>query len=215
MSGRGLVLFLLLSFLITGSLESKVLNFEGSIKFIKETVFDTSYVVIYVKGEKMRVDEVNSRKTVIQSLLIDLNRAQVIVLSPSKKLFKEIPIQSNTNQTPEDFEIIKTQNRMQFNGETCYQWRVKDISRNTEVTYWVSDFEYDFFPQLLKIFRNPEAGFRLFSYIPDFQGNIPVLTVERTILRKKKTEIELAEVNKRELNDKLFRIPPGYQKIVL
>jgi hypothetical protein len=109
--------------------------------------------------------------------------------------------------------VQKTENSKQINGQTCYQWRVKDPERNTEIAYWVFEENLDFFATLLQLLNRTEYSLAVFREIPGSIGFFPMLTEERTLLRKEKLKIALVDINEKELNSGIFKIPSGYKAV--
>lgn len=204
-------LFILLPFMTQAS--PNVKKFEGSIKLKKETIYDTSYVTIQVKGNQVRLDEYDCKKKLVSIYIINLETEKVLALSPKNKLFYELRPTKIMQASNSDTTIIKTDNHMQFDGQSCCQMRVKCISSDTEVAYWVTENNFDFFTTMNKILRKYKPNIDIFSYFPDINGVFPLLTVERTLLRKEKMKIQVTGINESLLSETLFRIPLGYQKI--
>jgi len=193
---------------------SNVDKFEGSIKLKKETVYDTSYVLIQVRGNQVRLDEYDSKKNVTSIYIINLESEKVLALSPKHKLFYELSPSRSIQMPSDDATIINKENKIVLEGQSCCQMRVKSISRNTEVAYWVAERDFDFFMAMNKILRKVKPDVDLFAYFPDVKGLFPMLVVERTLLRKEKMKVLVTAINESMLSDNLFKIPLGYQKIV-
>ncbi|MCK5169884.1 MAG: DUF4412 domain-containing protein, partial [Bacteroidales bacterium] len=131
-----MVNFLLSFLLLLSSTNTNVESFEGSIEMIQESYYDTSYFTYFVKKENVRIDKFDNNHTLTQSLLINLEKEQIYILNPSKKLYTKSDINSKPNPDSENFTILKTENSRMVGEYVCYQWRVKNKERNTEVSYW-------------------------------------------------------------------------------
>jgi hypothetical protein len=191
----------------------KVQKFEGSINLKKETVFDTSFVTIRVKGDQVRLDEYDSKRNLVSIYILNLVSEEVLALSPKYKLFYELR-PTRAIQFPNDDTITtRTENRMILEGHSCCQMRVKSISRDTEVAFWVTGNNFEFFKAMNKILRRVKPDINIFSYFPDIHGAFPMLTVERTLLRKERMKVLVTGITELPLSENLFRIPLGYQKI--
>lgn len=188
-------------------------SFEGSIDFVHESHYDTSYFTYYVKGNHIRIDKFDNKKELIQSLIIHLDQEEIFILSPSKKLYTKLEKKTVENYNSENFTILKTDNHKEVNGIVCYQWRVKNTECNTEVAYWVSQNDFYFFEDLVKLINRTDKTYDFFEKIPETQGFFPMLTVERTLLRKEKSRIYVADIKKQKLNDTQFTIPSDYELI--
>lgn len=188
-------------------------KFEGSIKLKKETVYDTSFVVLQVRGNQVRLDEFDNKKNLISIYIINLESEKVLALSPKQKLFYELsPCRAIQKQT-DDATTINTENIMILDGQSCCQMRVKSVSRDTEVAYWVAEKNFDFFRAMNKILRKVKPDIDFFSYFPDVKGLFPMLIVERTLLRKEKMKVLVTGISETMLSENVFKIPLGYQKI--
>ncbi|HCT29506.1 MAG TPA: hypothetical protein DIW31_01955 [Bacteroidales bacterium] len=209
----GFILFITL-IALTVKASSKLDNFEGSIKLKKETVYDTSYVLIQVSGNRVRLDEYDSKKNVTSIYIINLESQKVLALSPQRKLFYELSPSRSIQIPNDDAAIINKENTIVLEGQSCCQMRVKNIARDTEVAYWVTERDFDFFLAMNKILRKVKPDIDLFNSFPDVKGLFPMLAVERTLLRKEKMKIIVTAINESKLNDNIFTVPLGYQKIV-
>lgn len=185
-------------------------SFEGNINFVRETAFDITYITILVKGSKVRVDEHDNSRRLLSSHLINLDDEKVIALSHDRKLFLEVPVRQNL--TNGNFEIRKTGNHKEIKGQVCYQWRVRDVKRNTEIAYWVYPERFEFFESLLRLLNRTELSLSVFKDIPENGNFFPMLTEERTLLRKEKLRMAVVDINETNLNSKLFEIPNGYKQ---
>lgn len=205
---RKLLLLNLFIVFIFSTTQANLRSFEGNINFVRETAFDTTHISILVKGTKVRVDEYSSSKRLISSHLINLESESVVAISHDKKLYIDIPVRPSL--TNGNFEIRKTGNHKEINGQVCYQWRVKDTKRNTEIAYWVYEERFDFFESLLRLLNRTELSLSVFKDIPENGNYFPMLTEERTLLRKDKLRMAVVEINEANLNPRLFEIPSNY-----
>jgi len=204
-------LYLLLS--LTAHPESNIKYFEGSINLKKETVYDTSFVTIQVKGNLVRLDEFDCKKNLVSIFIINLENEKVLALSPKRKLFFELKPSSENPSTHEDTTVIKTENRMVLDGYSCSQVRVKSISRDSETAFWVVKNNFVFFQSMNKILRNIKSDLNIFAYFPDTTGIFPMLTVERTLLRKEKMKVLVTGIKEVVLSENLFKVPREYQRL--
>ena len=187
--------------------------FEGTIKMVEESHYDTTYYTYVIKDNQIRVDKFDHNHNSIQSLLVHLEKKEIIVLSPTKKLFTHIELSSNACANDENLTIIKTKNSRPVNGTHCNQWRVRNKEHNTEITYWVSENNFSFFAEFTALMNHSEQTFKFFDKIPESQGFFPMLMVERTLLRKVKRRVAITEIKPQTINDKLFEIPTDYKEI--
>ena len=71
----------------------------------------------------------------------------------------------------------------------CYQWSVKCKEKNTEISYWVTQNNFDFLEKMVKILNQTERSWEFFTHIPQNQGFFPMLSVERNLVRDEKIEL--------------------------
>lgn len=187
-------------------------GFEGKIKIVKESLYDTVQIEISIKGDIVRIDEINTQNVVFRSYLVNLIGEKVYVLSPNKKLYTEIVI--NATPSKSSVEFIKTQNSMEVNGVLCYQWRVRDKSRNSEVTYWVAPQDLGFMKSLVSIISRSETPLTILGLFPPVNGYIPLLSVDRTLLRKVKESVKVIDIKPAKLPANLFVIPPDFRELL-
>jgi hypothetical protein len=102
---------------------------------------------------------------------------------------------------------------MVLSGRCCCQIRVKSVSRNSEVTYWVAPNDFAFFQSMNRILRSINTNINVFSSFPNTSGVFPMLIVERTLFRKEKAKVSVTDIKETILSENLFRIPHDYQKI--
>jgi len=209
-----MVNFLLSFLLLLSSTNTTVESFEGSIEMIQESYYDTSYFTYFVKKENIRIDKFDNKHTLTQSLLINLEKEQIYILNPSKKLYTKLDISSKPNPDSENFTILKTENSRMVGEYVCYQWRVKNKERNTEVSYWVSQNNFYFFEELVRLINHTDKTYEFFEKIPETQGFFPMLCVERTLLRKEKHRLYVINITANAVSDNIFEIPSDFELVI-
>lgn len=188
-------------------------DFEGSFQIIKTSHYDTSYIFYYVKENRIRIEEHSKDAQILNSFIVDLDKDLVYAIDPSNKQFKQIIIKPYISTNDKNIEIIKSENFKYINGYKCIQWRVKNNSRNTEIAYWVAKDDFSFFSRMLELINRSDKTSVYFLHIPDNQGYMPMMAVERTILRKEKSRFEIKYINREVLNTNLFTVPGNYKQI--
>lgn len=195
------------------SFNDAVNQFEGRISMVKNTCYDTTYVNIYIKDTKVRIEEYDKTNSVDMILLYDFKEESLFILNPSKKLYTEeyIPVTKEMMQPDSNFVVLKTENSKIINGQLCYQWRVKNRYQNSEVAFWVVNNDIYIFNEVLNYLRRTNNIFNYFSIIPGTEGFFPILSVERTLLRKEKNRVLVTGIRQEKLQDNLFSIPSNYE----
>jgi hypothetical protein len=205
-----LLLFILLSF----SSYAQEAGFEGIIEFKKQTDYDTISYKYYIKGDKIRVDEVGSSiESVSGSYLIDLKEKKVIAVSHARHLYFEqppSPVAATTKGTP---EVIKTKNTKVILGQNCTEYIVKCKEENTQISYWLATGGYNFFSPMVKFLNRKDKSSVYFTKLTGVEGMFPFLSTETSLDGKDvKTKLEVVKIKKQKINAAEFNIPKGYQK---
>jgi hypothetical protein len=190
--------------------------FEGIISYVKESKYDTTYNIYYIKDNNVRIEEYDKDKNLQNVVLIDINKETSILINPEKKQYKE---NNKCDQLKKlfdnNFEINKTDNYKIINGVKCFQWRVRNTQLNTEISYWVTQSKIEFYNNLLNNLYSSENSNIFFMQIPDNKGYYPMVTEERTLLRDEKQRTTLVDIKSKQMNNNLFIIPSNYKLFVL
>ena len=186
-------------------------TFEGSIFFARITNIDTTYYAYHVKGDMVRVDELDKNKVIMNSLLVDIKNQKLTAMSPARKLYMKMHVNPYNPEPDKNFEIIKTDNKKNILGYECEQWRVKNKAQNTEISYWVADNNFCFFSDLLKLLNRSEKQAKFFLQIPGTKCLGPPLSEERTLLRSQRMKLSVIDIKKSKLDNSVFQIPPDYK----
>ncbi len=184
--------------------------FEGTIRYKNESISDTAYVTYNVSKNLIRIDENNSQGTLTRSTIVNLGSKTVIAIDPLKKLYTDIYPQASSQYSSNDFEILRTGNSKMISGYNCYQWRVRNRSANTEVSYWVAENNFAFYDDLLKTMPLTDNPYTFFLSIPKSEGFLPLDVCERTLLRDIKNKLYVLEVKEQPIAPSFFEVPAGY-----
>lgn len=192
--------------------QSKAQQFEGEIVFTKNTLKDTTYYAYKIKGSKVRIEELDRQLKLSNYIIVDTSKSIVYAVNPKRKLYVEMPKYSTHDlRDTTEFTIYKTENYKRIQGYKCYQWRVRNKKKNTEVAYWVcNDFSVSF-ADFLKLLNNKENSSLYYLHIPKTEGFFPLLSVERSVLREWRASLEVFKIEKKNLSATLFEIPNDYK----
>jgi len=194
--------------------KSLIYGFEGNITFVKQTYYDTTYYTFSVKEKMVRIDEINNRHEIMQSLIINLQDKKITALSPSQKLFTTIEKFKASDDLQKDFSVIKSQNYKYIDGHKCFLWRVRNTNLNTDMSFWVAETDFSFYSEVMSLLGRTEDYSKyclFFNQIPDAQGYFPMMVVEKTLLRDEKMKVSVQEINPRRIDNKLFVVPRDYK----
>ena len=78
---RSLLTIITFLCLFSHSSLSNIDNFEGKIKIIKESIYDTLQIEISVKNDVVRIDEISKRNIVNRGYLVDLSKEKISLVS--------------------------------------------------------------------------------------------------------------------------------------
>jgi hypothetical protein len=187
--------------------------FEGKIHLVKKTYYDTLRYTYHVRDSMVRINEYNEGDELMKSLLVNLKDKRVFAIHPDKKLYKELKLGNTRNNFSynDNFEVIKTGNTKEINGYICQQWRVRNRAKNSEIVYWVTKNSFYFVNKLINTLGNEHNYRHFFSKIPNNQGYMPILTVERTLVREEKLRLLVTDIEKESPSADYFKIPADYK----
>jgi hypothetical protein len=190
-------------------------GFEGSISFVKESCFDTTYFTYFVSEGKIRIDEYNGEKVLVNAYIININNEEVLVVNYEQKMYKRLKTKTTIDTDNKGFSIIKTMISKEINCEKCYQWRVRNKEKNTEVAYWVTQNDFTFFDKMIKILNHTDRSWEFFNHIPQSAGYLPMLSVERNLVRDEKNRTQVLQITRKPIDSAMFRIPSDYKLLVM
>jgi len=206
-------LFLTAIFAITGMLIASAQSFEGVIEFKKKTSTDTVNYIYYVKGDKVRLDEIGRKsKKVEGSFIIDLKTNSMVSLSHERKLYIEQAsgTPATVTGTP---EVKKTGNVKTILGTKCNEYVVKNPEEKVQVTYWMGDGKFDFFFKLLKVLNRKDKSAVYVQQLTNVDGMFPFLSSQMNLeTGKEDIKMEVTKVDKKTIDTTKFDIPKDYQK---
>ena len=188
-------------------------GFEGSIYFTRSNMTDVVKYAYHVKGDKVRIDEYDQNMDkIIGTLLVDLTKEELLALSHQRQLFME---RQNRDYDPgfENSVAVSSGNQKNIMGMNCQQVRVKNADANREISYWVADGEFDFFPKLMKVLKRKDNFATYYMQIPDTGGKLPIHATERDLMRNQKGSLAIDKIEEQELAADLFEVPKDYYKV--
>lgn len=184
--------------------------FEGTIEFTKTTGPVVTNYKYYVKGDHVRIEEINSRGEVQGIMLVDTKDRTVYALSPERKLYMDVP----NMRLPKDVktEVKKTGEMKDMAGYKCEKWVVKSTAEDRTITYWVAADEFNFFIPLLETLNRKDEQAVFFLEIDGAAGVFPLLGVEQKLDGSEVSKLEVTKVTKGVQKPALFEIPGDYNK---
>jgi hypothetical protein len=188
-------------------------SFEGVIAFKKQTPTDTVSYVYYVKGDKVRLDEIGSKsKKVEGSFLIDLKTNSMVSLSHERKLYIEQSSGTPAVVTGKP-EVKKTGNVKTILGVKCTEYIVKNADEKEQVTYWMGSGNFDFFFKLLKVLNRKDKSSVYIQQLTGVDGMFPFLSSQLNLeTNAEEVKLEVTKLEKKSVDAKMFEIPKDYTK---
>lgn len=202
--------FIFFFLFLTSESNTKGQEFEGKITFQKQSATDTLYYQYFVKGEKIRFEELDRNGKVVKYSIIDIKNQKMFDINPERKIYMPVSIPPYTPPKVEDLEIIKSENFQMINGYKCNQWRVINKTKNTDIQYWVTKDNFLFFNELIRITNRFDKNTLYYLQIPDNLGYLPMLSVERSLLREFRMQLSVTGIKKESVETSYFELPQGY-----
>jgi len=184
--------------------------FEGIVEFTKTTGPVITTYRYYVKGERIRIEEISARGEVQGIMLVDTRDKTVTAISPERKLYMDVP----NMRLPKDVEVQvqKTADLKDIAGYKCEKWVVKSPKEDRQITYWVAADEFSFFIPLLETLNRKDEQAVFFLQVKDNKGVFPMLGIEQKMDGAEVSRLEVTKVTKGVQKPALFEIPAGYNK---
>ena len=204
----GLIAALAATSLITTSVKAQ--SFEGVLEFTKTTGPVVTSYRYFVKGERIRIEEIGARGEVQGIMLVDTRDKTVTAISPERKLYMDVP----NMRLPKDVEVQvqKTSDLKDIAGYKCEKWLVKSPKEDRQITYWVAADDFDFFVPLLETLNRKDEQAVFFLQVKDNGGVFPMLGIEQKTDGAEVSRLEVSKVTKGAQKPALFEIPAGYNK---
>ncbi|MCC7301725.1 MAG: DUF4412 domain-containing protein [Bacteroidia bacterium] len=187
-------------------------QFEGTIAFSKKTAYDTINYLYYIKGDKVRIDELNSKTGKVEgTFLIDLKAGTMTSLSHERKMYLEQKTPAPSKPAGE-CKVEKTKNTKTINGYKCVEYKVTNSTENTIVSHWVAAGKFNFFSKMLKVLNRKDKFSVYFQQIPGMDGMFPMYSTLSAMDGKVTETMDATKVEKKAVDAGLFSIPAGYTK---
>ena len=182
--------------------------FEGVIYFQKTEGDDITFFKYYVKGDKIRIEDVNEGGKLNGILLIDMKTVSLKMLSCSAQLYIVVPL-SPPAEKPQ-VKIEKTGEIKIINGEECELWKVVDAQEFSRYEYWVNEGNYSFFSPMLRILNRKDKIALAWVSLDVNDNYFPFEGTEYSSTGKVITRLKVIEIKEKVLDPELFNIPSNY-----
>ncbi|SRR6056297_1594256 len=188
-------------------------GFEGKIMMVKKTYYDTSYIQFFVKGNQVRIDNYTSNEELGNTLIINTKSEKAYLLDFERMKYTELHIPPASSEKTDNYKILKTKNFKKINGIKCYQWRVRNRKKNSEVAFWVARKDLDFFNKLIPILSHISGTYEFYERIHGKTNYFPFMIVERSLLRKERQRLAVVDIQSTSVNNGMFNIPDSFIEV--
>ena len=200
------------AFLIAGFTTHVVAqSFEGVIEFKKATPVDTTTYIYYVKGDKVRIDEMGTKSHKVEgTFLIDLKAKTMVALNIDRKLYTNQP--ARTAPTMKGMcNVKKGSTSKTIQGIKCNEYVVTNTEDGTVITYYIADGKYSFFEPLLRLLNRSNKSSMYYLEIQNIKESFPMLSIETDLAGKPVGRLEVTKMTAKALDAGTFEIPKGYK----
>ncbi len=183
-------------------------KFEGTVEFTVTTDQGTMPMTYMIKGGDVRV-EMEGRPGMKAIFLIDAKENKTIMVIDAMKMYMESPVPQLPDTGESKVTFKKTGKTQKLLGYDCEEYLVTDGEHQTSV--WITDKLGTF-----ELFRM--GGGRQRSRVEAWQkeignkGGFPLLAVTKSGDKEVST-FKATKVEQKSLDEALFKIPEGYQKM--
>lgn len=188
-------------------------EFTGILKYIEYTPFDTTYYTVFVTKEKIRVDFYNNdgNSGADKIMIYNLKDQNILALKPADKIFKYIDGHKDVKTDIDGCQIIPNKRIYKYiNNYKCVQYRVRNTIENTDITYWIPEESFPFYSEMISMKHSMQRSHKYFFMLPNYKVAFPMETIERTLLREKKSSFKVIEFSEETIDHKVFDIPEDY-----
>jgi hypothetical protein len=218
MKKMGLILFVGFLGLVTWASVSPDLykpqdkkSFEGIISFTKKTGTSESRYKYYIKGDMVRVEELNADGTLQGIMLVNTTDKSVKAISPERKMYMDVPTKSSYSTGSVSME--KKEATKSLMSYTCNEWVANSKDEDRVITYWMAWDNFDFFIPFLKTINRKDKQAVYFLAMTGTTGAFPMLSIETKSDGTEISRLTVTDLEKKELDKTLFEIPAGYSKM--
>jgi hypothetical protein len=181
-------------------------SFEGVVEYKVTTEEGTMPMTYMMKGDNVRV-EMEGRPGMKMVLLLDTKEGKTVMLMEKMKMYMEMPSTPPPESDEAKPEVTKTGKSQKILGYECQQFLVKEGDKSSDV--WITKELGKF--QMFKMGgprgrNNDEAWQKL---IGD-EGGFPLLATTKEG-DEQLSKMEATRIEKKSLDDVLFKIPDGYK----
>lgn len=187
-------------------------SFEGVIEFKKMTESDTTGYIYYIKGDKVRIDEIGTRsKKVEGSFIIDTKAGTMKFLSHDRQTWGAHKSGAAPAVAGKPV-ITKTTNTKVLHGYKCTEYVVKNPDENTTISYWMASGKFTFFKPMLKLLNRKEKFATYYLLLPVKDGAFSLIAKQTDNSGKETGRLEVTRIEKKTIDAAQFEVPKEYKE---
>jgi hypothetical protein len=188
-------------------------SFEGIIEFKQYTAKDTTLNAYYVKGNKIKLDQLGKSSHKPEgSFLFDIGTNKITGLNHSRKIYDNVNV-SKSAPTNKIDTVIKLKEIKMLHGIKCHGYTVKSKADNVQITYWLAGSNFNFFEPSVLLWNRKDKASVYYRAIKDSKGMMPLLSVESDLSGKEISKLEVTKIDKKVLEASQLEIPKEYKKM--
>lgn len=186
-------------------------SFEGTIEFNKKIGASESRYIYYVKGDRVRVEELNTDGTIQGIMLVNTTDKTVRALSPERKLYMDVP--STSTFSTSSVSVEKKESKKSLMEYSCAEWVASSKDEDRNISYWMAFDNFDFFIPFLKTINRKDKQAVYFLAMTGTNGAFPMLSIETKSDGTEISRLAVTAINKKSMEESLFVIPDDYKKM--
>jgi hypothetical protein len=186
-------------------------SFEGIITFTKKVGTTESNYKYYVKGDKVRVEELFPDGTIEGIMLVNTKKKTIKALSPERKVYMDVPQKGALNTT--SVTVDKKDKVKTILDYTCKEWIASSESEGIKITYWMAFDNFDFFIPFLKTINRKDKQSIYFLAMTETSGAFPMLSIETKSDGTELSRLTVSSIEKKTIDDNIFTVPSNYKKM--
>ena len=181
--------------------------FEGFISFDWTKNNEKTTYKYYVKGENVRVEEINKEGAVEGIMLVNTRAGEAIALDPRQKLFMTV---KNNAMAKVPVEVQKQRGTKDLHGYKCEEYNLVNSDLDRQCHYYLAKGGFDFFVPLLRTLKRKENLVLFYMSVPEAEGSFPMIGEEKDMAGNVIMRLEVTKVTPATIDVAMFHRPPEY-----
>lgn len=187
--------------------------FEGVIEMQIKDLVNLEILSYYVSGENVRIESKLKSASDAYFLINTLDKKVYTILN-ARDAYIEFPLETEKNEkmpgAPKGDHFTNTGESESILGFRCTKWILTEDERTTEI--WATSSLGTYVGMQLTPTSETVASF---AWEPELKsrGLFPMRVTQRDASDSETYQLEVLSVKREAVNDALFQLPPGYEKL--